>query len=69
MEMPPATSNPEDLTVENLTPHVIKTSSNIDDERIRFIFSKLIHHSHDFVRETELKTAEWEAAWQYLTAV
>lgn len=62
-------SNTEDLTIENLTAHVVKVSSNISNERVKFIWSKLIQHSHDFVRETELTTAEWEAAWQYLTAV
>ena len=62
-------SSPDDLTIEKLTPHVINMSSNIDDERLKFVFSKLIQYSHDFVRETKLTTAEWEAAWQYLTEV
>ena len=59
----------DDLTIDNLTPHVIKLSSNIEDERLKFVFAKLIQHSHDFVRETKITTPEWEAAWQYLTRV
>ncbi|KIX09907.1 uncharacterized protein Z518_00988 [Rhinocladiella mackenziei CBS 650.93] len=59
----------DDLTVENLTPHVIEIGSNIESERLKFVFSTLIQHSHDFVRETRLTTAEWESAWQYLTKV
>jgi hypothetical protein len=61
--------SPNDLTIDNLTPHVIKLSSNIESERLKFVFAKLIEHSHDFVRDTKLTTAEWEAAWQYLTEV
>ena len=60
---------PEDLTVDNLTSHVIASSSYSDDERAKFVISKLIRHCHDFVRETNLTTPEWEMAWQYMTAV
>ncbi len=59
----------EDLTIENLTHHVIKLGSNIENERLLFVFGKLIQYSHDFVRDTKLTTTEWEAAWQYLTEV
>lgn len=62
-------TSPNDLTIDNLTPHVIKLSSNIKDERLKFVFAKLIQYSHDFVRDTKLTTAEWEAAWKYLTEV
>ena len=62
-------SQTKDLTVDNLTPHTIKINTNIDDERVKFLFTKLIQHAHDFVREVSLKTNEWEAAWQYLTDV
>lgn len=65
--MAASNSSPDDLTVNNLTPHVIKLSSNIENERLKFVFAKLIQYSHDFVRDTKLTTAEWEAAWQYLT--
>jgi hypothetical protein len=59
----------KDLTVGNLTSHTIKISTNIDDERVKCLFSKLIQYAHDFVREVNLTTNEWEAAWQYLTDV
>lgn len=59
----------EDLTADNLTQHVIKISSNIDNERVKYIFSKLIQHAHDFVREVDLQRDEWEASWQFLTEV
>ncbi|OAL22504.1 hypothetical protein AYO22_07062 [Fonsecaea multimorphosa] len=62
-------TSPDDLTIENLTPHVIKLGSNINDERLKFVVAKLIQYSHDFVRDTKLTTAEWESAWQYLTEV
>ncbi|KIY02058.1 uncharacterized protein Z520_02196 [Fonsecaea multimorphosa CBS 102226] len=55
------------LDVDDLTAHVIKVSSNIDNERVKFIFSRLIQHSHDFIRETDIQRHEWEAAWEFLT--
>jgi hypothetical protein len=58
-----------DLDVDDLTAHVIKVSSNIDNERVKFIFSRLIRHSHDFIRETAIQRHEWEAAWEFLTQV
>jgi len=64
-----APASPEDLTVDNITPHVIRTSTNVSNERTKFLFSKLIQCAHDYVRDVDLKTHEWEAAWQYLTDV
>jgi hypothetical protein len=29
----------------------------------------LVHQLHDFVRDVQLQTDEWEAAWQFLTKV
>ncbi|OQV02185.1 hypothetical protein CLAIMM_07423 [Cladophialophora immunda] len=57
----------ENLDVDDLTAHVIKVSSNIDNQRVKFIFSRLIQHSHDFIRETDIQRHEWEAAWEFLT--
>lgn len=60
----------EDLLPDNLTPHVIKTSTqNVKDERVKELISKLIKHLHDYTREVQLKPYEWEAAVQYLTKV
>ncbi|KAH0847701.1 hypothetical protein AYO21_07690 [Fonsecaea monophora] len=65
----PGAASLESLDVDDLTSHVIKVSSNIDNERVKFIFSRLIRHSHDFIRETEIQRHEWEAAWEFLTKV
>ncbi|GAD93001.1 catechol dioxygenase [Paecilomyces variotii No. 5] len=60
----------EDLLADNLTPHVIKTSTqNVKDARIKELISKLIQHLHDYTREVQLKPHEWEAAIQYLTNI
>lgn len=59
----------EDLSAENLTDHVIKISSNISNERVKYIFSKLIKHAHDFVREVDLQKDEWETTVNFLAAV
>jgi hypothetical protein len=59
----------KELNVDDHTAHVIKVSSNIDNERIKFIFSRLIQHAHDFIRETEIQRDEWEASWDFLTKV
>ncbi|KAH8817323.1 Intradiol ring-cleavage dioxygenase [Xylogone sp. PMI_703] len=65
-----ASSDLEDLLANNLTPHVIKTSTqNVKDERVKELISKLIQHLHDYTREVQLKPHEWEAAVHYLTNV
>lgn len=59
-----------DLMVDNLTLHVIKTSmQNVKDERIRELVLELIQHLHDYVRKVKLRPNEWEKAIQYLTKV
>jgi hypothetical protein len=62
-------SSLEDLTIDNLTSHVISMSTQIDDARVKYLTTKLIQHLHDFVRDVQLRTDEWEAAWQFLTKV
>ncbi|KAK5991518.1 Catechol 1,2-dioxygenase [Cladobotryum mycophilum] len=65
-----APTNLEDLTSENLTPHVIKTcTEHVADERTKELISGLIQHLHDFTREVKLKPIEWETAIRYLTKV
>ena len=58
-----------DLTVDNLTAHVIRMSTKIDDPRVKYLTTKLIQHLHDFVRDVQLQTDEWEVAWKFLTKV
>ncbi|KAK4065898.1 uncharacterized protein Triagg1_8450 [Trichoderma aggressivum f. europaeum] len=63
-------SSLEELTAENLTPHVVKVSTeNVKDERLIELVTGLIQHLHDYVKEVKLKPTEWEAAVQYLTQV
>jgi hypothetical protein len=62
-------SSHEDLTIDNLTSHVISMSTQVDDVRVKYLTTKLIQHLHDFVRDVQLRTDEWEAAWQFLTKV
>ncbi|KIY04205.1 uncharacterized protein Z520_00898 [Fonsecaea multimorphosa CBS 102226] len=59
----------DDLTIDNLTPHVIRMSTGIDNIRINYLITKLIQYTHDYVREVQLQTEEWENVWQYLTRV
>ncbi|KAI9154776.1 Hydroxyquinol 1,2-dioxygenase [Paramyrothecium foliicola] len=63
-EVPPL----KDLTIENITENVVAINSTCKDPRTRFLFERLVHHLHDFARETRLSTAEWEAAIQFLTS-
>ena len=59
-----------DLTVDNLTPHVVKTcTQNVSDKRTAELVTGLVQHLHDYVREVQLKSEEWEAGWRYLTEV
>jgi len=62
-------SSLEDLTIENLTSHVISMSTQVDDARVKYLTTKLIQHLHDFVRDVQLRTDEWEVAWEFLTKV
>jgi hypothetical protein len=59
----------DDLTIDNLTSHVISMSTQVDDARVKYLTTKLIQHLHDFVRDVQLRTDEWEVAWQFLTKV
>ena len=63
-------SQVSDMTVENITPHVIAVNSTVkDNPRLQYIITKIIQRSHDFIREVDLKFDEWRAAWEYLTRV
>ncbi|KUJ17019.1 dioxygenase [Mollisia scopiformis] len=64
-----SSSNIEDLTIGNLTAHVIQMSTKGEDSRVKYLTAKLIQHLHDFVRDVELQTDEWEVAWQFLTRI
>jgi protocatechuate 3,4-dioxygenase beta subunit len=57
----------KDLTMENITENVHAINSGCQDPRVRFLFERLVTHLHDFARETQLSTAEWENAIRFLT--
>ena len=70
---PPADKNlniPQllDLTEDNLTENVIRINSQgKENPRLNYILSKLVRVLHDFVKDVDLQTEEWEQAWQFLT--
>jgi len=57
-----------DITPETITDNVNKINSNCEDERMKFVLSRLVYHMHEFVKETSLSTEEWMAGIQFLTA-
>ncbi|KAK0376908.1 hypothetical protein CLIM01_05754 [Colletotrichum limetticola] len=59
----------KDLTISNITENVHDINSKCADIRTRFLLEKLVTHLHDFARETNLSTAEWETAIAFLTDV
>jgi hypothetical protein len=57
-----------DLTADNLTENVIRINSQgKDNPRLNYVLSKLVKVLHDFVKDVDLQTDEWEQAWQFLT--
>jgi protocatechuate 3,4-dioxygenase beta subunit len=53
---------------ETLTRDVVATGAGASSERLRRIFTSLVEHLHDFVRDVELTPDEWFAGIQFLTA-
>ncbi|BCS25485.1 uncharacterized protein APUU_50196A [Aspergillus puulaauensis] len=58
-----------DLTTENITENVMQINSMCENPRMRYLITKLVKASHDYVRDVGLQFDEWEQAWQYLTRV
>lgn len=58
----------KDLTIDNITENVVAINSANPNERFRYILERLVHHLHDFARETRLSTQEWMAGLLFLTA-
>lgn len=59
----------KDLTISNITENVHAINSKCTNIRTRLLLEKLVTHLHDFARETNLTTAEWETAIAFLTDV
>jgi hypothetical protein len=57
-----------DLNTDNITENVHRINSNNPDARLRYIMERLVHHLHQFARETRLSTTEWMAGIEFLTA-
>lgn len=53
----------------DLTEKVIASLSGCEDERFRFVMTELVKHLHAFARKVDLRSEEWMAAIQFLTAV
>lgn len=58
-----------DLTIENITENVMQINSMCDNPRLRYLITKLVKASHDYVRDVNSQFDEWEQAWQFLTRV
>jgi Catechol dioxygenase N terminus len=57
-----------DLTEDNLTENVIRINSQGKaNPRLNYVLSKLVRVLHDFVKDVDLQTDEWEQTWQFLT--
>lgn len=57
-----------DLTIDNITPNTVRINSQGGDARLTYVMARLVHHLHDFARETRLSSAEWMAALNFLVA-
>lgn len=55
-----------DLTTDNITPNVVRISTQSGNARVNYLMERLITHLHDFARETRLSTTEWMAALDFL---
>lgn len=54
---------------ETITANTIAINSQNPDLRNKYVLERLVHHLHDFARETRLSTKEWAAGVQFLTEV
>ena len=59
----------KDMTTDNITENVVTLNNLCSDPRTRFIFERLVHHLHDFARETQLTSEEWMTGINFLTKV
>lgn len=54
------------INLQNITDGVIKANSGLKDERTKVIMESLVRHLHDFARETNLTSEEWEYGLDFL---
>ncbi|KAF5363161.1 hypothetical protein D9758_008346 [Tetrapyrgos nigripes] len=57
-----------EMSATSITEQVLAiNNANCSDERMKFVFERLVQHLHDFVRETFITTEEWVTAIKFLT--
>jgi hypothetical protein len=59
----------KDMNSNNITENTILINSQGENERVKYLFERLVTHLHDFARETRLSTQEWRAALDFLVSV
>ncbi len=55
------------VTTDSITDAVLNHCTDTESDRLRFIFERLVHHLHDFARETDLTHEEWRTGIDFLT--
>ena len=58
-----------DMSADTITENVLAINSQTPNPRLKFVLERLVHHLHDFARETRLSTDEWMAGLIFLTQV
>lgn len=56
------------VSKDNITQAFLNYCSQDTDPRLKFVLEKLVHHLHDFVRETDLTHDEWRKGLELLYA-
>ncbi|KAF9500679.1 aromatic compound dioxygenase [Pleurotus eryngii] len=66
---PPSFDLPYPETPETITENLLKLGGTIQNTRHRFLFTKLVEHLHQYIKETSITTEEWMNSIQFLTQV
>ncbi|KAF4564530.1 hypothetical protein EYR40_010695 [Pleurotus pulmonarius] len=66
---PPSFDLPYPETPETITENLLKLGDTIPNTRQKFLFTKLVEHLHQYIKETSITTEEWMSSIQFLTQV
>ncbi|KAL4256941.1 intradiol ring-cleavage dioxygenase family protein [Pleurotus pulmonarius] len=66
---PPSFDLPYPETPETITENLLKLGDTIPNTRQKFLFTKLVGHLHQYIKETSITTEEWMSSIQFLTQV
>ena len=55
------------VTKDSITQAFLDYVGGDTDDRLKFVLEKLVHHLHDFVRETDLTHEEWRKGLELMT--